>query len=339
MKKIFLSPHDDDHVLFGSYTCLRERPTIIVVTDSWIQPNRGEAGCDAISRAKETEEACRILECPVERLGLRDDNVTEEMIVQALKKYNVDVVYAPAVQGGNIHHDMVSRAADKVFGDRVIHYTTYTKTELYTEGNIEIIPIFDEQFKKKLAMNAYQSQIRVNFPHFEVMLNKGVDSSGTLTTKSEWLGDPQMIYLGAGKHHMAGWLHLDRHPYPGIDIVCDITKGIPLSDNSVSHVYSQDFMEHLPPEYKVFVINEIWRVLKPGGLMEHFIPNAGSRNDFGSPTHLSHWSLQQFEHFDVDSYRFEKDRDYEGTVGGFKKILAETVNNEQSIHVRYAAVK
>lgn len=154
-------------------------------------------------------------------------------------------------------------------------------------------------------------------------------------------------YLGAGKDHKEGYINIDIHPFPGIDIVADITKGIPLEDNSLDFLYSQDFMEHLPPESKVFVINEIWRVLKNGGKMEHYIPNAGSRNDFGSPTHLSHWNLQQFEHFDIDSYRYDVDHEYEGFIGKFRKVLAEEVNYQperfgmmpQSIHVIYSAIK
>lgn len=155
------------------------------------------------------------------------------------------------------------------------------------------------------------------------------------------------VYLGAGKDAQDGWINIDFYPFPKIDYVADITKGIPLEDSSVDLVYSQDFMEHLPPESKVFVINEIWRVLKNGGRMEHWIPNAGSRNDFGSPSHLSHWNLQQFEHFDVGSYRYELDKDYEGFKGAFRKILAEEVNYQleyyvsvpQSIHVIYEAIK
>lgn len=155
------------------------------------------------------------------------------------------------------------------------------------------------------------------------------------------------VYLGAGKDRKEGYTHLDKFPFPGIDHVCDVTKGLPFEDSSVDYIISQDFLEHLPSESKVFVINEIWRVLKAGGRMEHLIPNAGSRNDFGSPSHLSHWNLQQFEHFDINSYRREVDKDYEGTVAAFKKIYAEEVNPliehdryvYQGIHVVYEAIK
>ena len=156
------------------------------------------------------------------------------------------------------------------------------------------------------------------------------------------------LYIGAGKHRLDGWLHLDSYPYEGIDVVCDVTQGLPFEDNTFWRIYTQDFMEHLPPEKSVFVINEMWRVLKPNGTMEHYIPNAGTRNDFGSPSHLSHWNLQVFEHFDVDSYRYEKDKDYEGIKGGWQKVFAELVTpvveedgitRHQSIHVRYKTVK
>lgn len=144
------------------------------------------------------------------------------------------------------------------------------------------------------------------------------------------------LYLGAGKDRKEGWTTLDIVPFEGIDIVADAEKGIPLEDNSVDHVFTQDFMEHLHPEKKVFVINEIWRILKNGGTMEHYIPNAGSRNDFGSPSHLSHWNLQQFEHFDINSYRYGLDHDYEGFIGKFEKVLAEEVSplTEQLVQVR-----
>lgn len=133
-------------------------------------------------------------------------------------------------------------------------------------------------------------------------------------------------YLGAGKDRKEGFVHVDKTPFEGIDYVCDITKGLPFKDSSVDYVFSQDFLEHIPTESKVFVINEIWRVLKNGGEMEHYIPNAGSRNDFGSPSHLSHWNLQQFEHFDIDSYRYNLDHEYEGFIGKFRKVKAELVN-------------
>lgn len=332
--KYFLAPHDDDHCLFGAFTCMREHPTVVVITDSFIQPARGEVGCSALERAVETAASCGVLGCEVIRFGLHDDTVTEGEIATKLRGLSdVEAVIVPALQGGNIHHDMTYRAAYLAFPpEKIIHYTTYTKTELYTKGDTEIIPTEEELLKKKFAMECHQSQLRVNEPHFTAVLGK-----------SEWFilspAQEKKVYLGAGSHRIPGWIHLDAYPFEGIDVVCDVTAGLPFEDNSVDEIYSQDFLEHLPPESKIPVMNEIWRVLKKGGTMEHIVPQAGSQNDFGSPSHLSHWTQQQFEHFDVNSYRYEKDRYYEGFKGGFELVLSQLAENGQTFHVIYKAVK
>jgi LmbE family N-acetylglucosaminyl deacetylase len=117
------------------------------------------------------------LRCPIIRLGLRDDDVTEEQIEQKLRELpEPSEVYAPALQGGNVHHDMVHRVALKVFGKKVTQYTTYTKTELYTTGNIEIFPSANEKNIKRHALECYQSQLAINGPHFLAVVGK-----------SEWL--------------------------------------------------------------------------------------------------------------------------------------------------------
>lgn len=176
MKKLFLSPHDDDHALFGAFTCLREKPIVLVVTDSWIQPNRGEKNCDAATRARETAASCRILGCDMERLYIRDDQITEGILESKLQAYrDYNVIFAPALQGGNPHHDMVSRTAHRVFHDKkVYHYTTYTKTDLWTTGSIEIVPTPEELEIKQRALACYESQINLpsTRPHFEAVQDK-----------------------------------------------------------------------------------------------------------------------------------------------------------------------
>jgi SAM-dependent methyltransferase len=155
------------------------------------------------------------------------------------------------------------------------------------------------------------------------------------------------VYLGAGQDRKPGFIHVDNYPFEGIDVVADLTEKFPFDDSSVDYLFSQDFLEHIDPTKKVHLINECWRVLKNGGQMEHFVPNAGSRNDFGSPSHISHWNLQQFDHFNVESYRYDVDHEYEGFIGKFKKVLAEEINFQeeyfgmmpQSIHIIMEAIK
>lgn len=167
---IWISPHNDDAVLFGAYTLMRERPLVLTVTDSWIQPNRGEVGCSADDRWQEDIKAMEILGCPIIRLGLRDDTLTEKDLYQAFAKFaNFDRIFVPAFQGGNRHHDMVSDVATHVFERKCVYYPTYTKTQLYTTGISEVVPTIEEVELKNKALDCYTSQLRINGPHFDAV--------------------------------------------------------------------------------------------------------------------------------------------------------------------------
>jgi LmbE family N-acetylglucosaminyl deacetylase len=178
MKSLLLSPHSDDAELFCAFTILREHPHVIVCTESWLQLNRGYQ-ISQETRWQETINASEILGYPLHNLGIRDDTGTEEEMEEALKKFvdRFDMVYAPMLQGGNIHHDMVNRIALKLWGsEKVSQYPTYTRTCLYTVGNKEIIPTEMELKLKNEALMCHASQFEVNRPHFEAVFGR-----------SEWL--------------------------------------------------------------------------------------------------------------------------------------------------------
>jgi LmbE family N-acetylglucosaminyl deacetylase len=173
--KLFLSPHNDDEALFGAYTLMREHPLVVIVTDSWIQFNRGD-NITADQRWEETKEAMKILNCPVIRLGLRDDVVSEWEITDKLKKFSgFDTVYAPAIQGGHVQHDLIGKLAQQVFF-YVKQYTTYTHEELWTKGTYEMKPTPEEIELKDKVLACYKSQLGINAAHFDAV--KG---------KSEWI--------------------------------------------------------------------------------------------------------------------------------------------------------
>ena len=176
---LFIAPHNDDEALFGAFTLMREKPLVVVVTDSYIQPNRGEVGCSARERREETSKAMKLVGCPVYFAGIRDDIIDNMDVINLLCSLEgFEKVYAPAIQGGNPQHDMIGNMAIQVFGDKLVQYTTYTKTELWTPGNIEIVPTEEEKDLKNKMLDCYTSQInlRATAPHFLAVRNK-----------SEWL--------------------------------------------------------------------------------------------------------------------------------------------------------
>ena len=174
--KLALIPHNDDEVLFLGYTLIREKPLVVVITDSYIQPNRGDIGCSAEERREETIRAMKILKCPVVFLGIKDTELTEELLTERLRPFvqlEFEEIFVPAIQGGNQQHDIVGNVARRMF-PFIVQYTTYTKTELWTNGKKEIVPTEEEKTLKIKVLDCYTSQLRLpsTRPHFMAVLNK-----------------------------------------------------------------------------------------------------------------------------------------------------------------------
>lgn len=161
--KIFLSPHNDDETLFGAYTIMREKPLVVIITDSHIQEDRGELYCDWITRRKETLKAMKIIGAEVAFLGIPDSKISETEIRMALINV-LEIgdpkelkVFAPMIEGGNPIHDMVGKVAGEMF-ENVEYYSTYTKTRAYPEADIEIKPTDHEWLTKLKMLECYNSQ-------------------------------------------------------------------------------------------------------------------------------------------------------------------------------------
>lgn len=74
--------------------------------------------------------------------------------------------------------------------------------------------------------------------------------------------------------------------------------GIPVPDNSLDTVLASHVMEHIPAgEDRVFVMNEVWRALKPGGRFEIIVPLFPFWQAIADPTHVSFWVRESFWYF------------------------------------------
>lgn len=165
MAKYFISPHSDD-IIFATYTILREKPIVVTITHSTLQ---GDNGFD---RVLEDYKASKILGVPIMFLGIDEDELTEEILVEKLSvisKETADVVYIPEYQeNGNPQHNLVNKVCKRLFWDTK-DYKTYSGLEDRTLG-IEIIPTEEELEIKKQAMACYRTQIEnpMTAHYFEV---------------------------------------------------------------------------------------------------------------------------------------------------------------------------
>jgi LmbE family N-acetylglucosaminyl deacetylase len=171
--KVLISPHNDDETLFAAFTLLREKPLVIICTDGWIQWERGDP-VTWTERREESRKASKILGVEVVFLGIRDTRLTEQALEAALQPYVThEQAYAPALQGGNAQHDLVSRVAQRLYPN-LTQYMTYTPTELWTKGSKEIVPTPEELALKNEALSCYRSQINLSStrPHFVAVAGK-----------------------------------------------------------------------------------------------------------------------------------------------------------------------
>lgn len=88
------------------------------------------------------------------------------------------------------------------------------------------------------------------------------------------LGGNEEYEGGAGSPRLNGFTHVDIRAIPGVDIVCDVSKKIPLEDGTVDEIRASHIIEHIHPNEVSAAIEEWHRVLKVGGLLRIYCPNA-----------------------------------------------------------------
>jgi predicted SAM-dependent methyltransferase len=86
----------------------------------------------------------------------------------------------------------------------------------------------------------------------------------------------RLLQLGAGQNFKQGWLNTNWFPIDprqNRSIFLDATHRFPLPSESFDAVFSEHMIEHLPPEGATNMLQETYRVLKPGGVMRISTPN------------------------------------------------------------------
>ncbi|MEU8017401.1 glycosyltransferase [Micromonospora parva] len=106
--------------------------------------------------------------------------------------------------------------------------------------------------------------------------------------------------MGAAHNKPEGFLGLDRRAGDGVDIVCDVTNGIDLPDDSVGVIRAVDFLEHVPD--KIAVFNELYRILAPNGMLLSLTPSTDGRGAFQDPTHVAFYNENSFWYFTDQQY-------------------------------------
>jgi hypothetical protein len=103
------------------------------------------------------------------------------------------------------------------------------------------------------------------------------------------------VDLGCGTHKAEGFIGVDLVDADGVDVIANLNGHFPFPDNSVDFLKAHDIIEHLPD--RIHTMNEIWRILKPDGIVDISVPSTDGRGAFQDPTHVSFWNINSFMYY------------------------------------------
>ena len=142
------------------------------------------------------------------------------------------------------------------------------------------------------------------------------------------------VHLGCGGRILPGWVNIDISSEGGADMVCDLTKGIPLPDLKTDLIYSRDFLEHLDRFQVKNIMNECHRILKPGGAAVHEVPEVTLNNPiaFQDPTHVSFWTRGTAFYW-MEKHKSDRWFKYGRHYGylPFKVVLSDVLKNKKKL--------
>jgi len=119
---------------------------------------------------------------------------------------------------------------------------------------------------------------------------------------AELIADSAGIFLdiGCGANRQPGWVGMDIRDISGVDIVQDVEVfPWPLPDECVKLAMASHLVEHINPHKFGFInfMDEVWRVLQPGGEFAMVLPHGSSQGYLQDPTHCNPCNEATWDYF------------------------------------------
>jgi SAM-dependent methyltransferase len=109
-------------------------------------------------------------------------------------------------------------------------------------------------------------------------------------------GKPIRLNLGSGGPGGNGRYGVDCVALDGVDIIADLNEPLDLlPDDCADYVYSRHAVEHVANF--MALIEEIWRITKPDGLIEIIAPHFSNPYGYSDPTHVRFFGLYTMAYF------------------------------------------
>ena len=112
--------------------------------------------------------------------------------------------------------------------------------------------------------------------------------------------DIKKLQLGTSHNVLQGWLNTDITPSQASVVYLNATRRFPFSDDTFEYIMSEHMIEHIEYADARFMLQECFRVLKPGGCLRIATPNLkvllALHTDEKTETHKYYldWATERF---------------------------------------------
>ena len=112
------------------------------------------------------------------------------------------------------------------------------------------------------------------------------------------------LHLGCGTDIREGWINLDAHRLPGVDVVADLddcrNTPLPFPDESINEFFGSHVLEHLRDP--LAFMQELHRVASADATAVFRLPYGSSDDADADPTHVRRYFVSSFQFFSQLAY-------------------------------------
>ena len=107
---------------------------------------------------------------------------------------------------------------------------------------------------------------------------------------------PIVLDLGCGPNKRTGAYGIDVRAQKGVDLVFDLEREFPLRSSCADVVRLSHVIEHMTN--LIGVMEEVYRICRPGAVVHVVVPYYTSRGAFRDPTHVRYITEDTFQYFE-----------------------------------------